>query len=86
MTEDLLTGDFNVDNNPPLKDRLLSAANAAIHIGACLVMAYIVSYGFWYLAIAVNGLVKYSESGTMGRDYILVGIFLILFWTGDRNA
>ena len=86
MTEDLLTGDFNVGDKPPLKDRLLGALSAAIHIGACLIMAYIVSYGFWYLATAVNGLVKYSEVGATGRDYILVGLFLILIWSGDRHA
>jgi len=87
LTEDLLGGDFSVET-PQFKDtRLFKALCLLIHAGAMLVVAYTISFGFWYLTVASNPLAQYSQIAETGRNLLFVGLFLTLFlFTGDIDV
>jgi hypothetical protein len=87
MTEDLLSGDFNVEQEkPPFEEtRLYKTGSDLIFMGSRLALAFIISQGIYYMFCAVNGLVKYSELATNGRNMLVLGLFLTLLALGAQK-
>jgi hypothetical protein len=87
MTEDLLSGDFNVEQEkPPFEEtRLYKTGTNLMFMGSRLALAFIISQGIYYMFCSVNGLVEYSELATNGRNMLALGLFLTLLTMGVQE-
>ena len=86
MTEDILSGDFTTDKVPFVKTRFFKAIRTALFYGVRAAAAYCIAQGFWYLAVSVNKLVQYSSVAQTGMELIAIGIFIVLYVTGDEDV
>lgn len=86
MTEDILSGDFTTDDVPFMKTRLFKALRTALFYGVRAGAAYCIARGFWYLAVSVNGLAQYSPIAQTGMELLAIGIFIVLYVTGDEDV
>lgn len=85
MTEDILSGDFTTDEIPFVETRFFRAIRTGIYLAVRAAIAYCIAYGFWYLTVAANSLAQYSRIAETGRILLFIGIFLLLFITGDEK-
>lgn len=85
MTEDLLSGDFNTET--PFEETLFyKIGRTLVFYGVRLGVSLCIAEGFWYLTVAANGLARYSPIAETGRNLIFIGLFLLLFLTGDPDV
>jgi hypothetical protein len=86
LTEDILSGDFTTDEVPFVKTRLFKALRTALFYGVRAGAAYCIAQGLWYFTVSINGLARYSPVAQTGMELTAIGIFLVLYLTGDEDV
>lgn len=70
----------------PQQKLLLRMGRIALYWGVRCAVAYTISYGFWYLAVAIDPVLLWSDVARSGRLLLFAGFFLVFFLNGDSDV